>query len=216
MAALAATVLAAPAALAQAPSAGESRAQAREILQERRFQGSDVPRPFASLLRWLGDRLQPIADFFNDVAVKVPGGPGVFYTLLGALVLLVAALLARGSISRRAAASVRAARAHSTAREDPGDLEREAERAAAAGEWETAVRLRFRAGLLRLDARDVIEYRPSLTTGEVRRAIFSPAFDRVGADFDEIAYGGRPAGEADERASREGWGRVLNETAAAA
>ena len=122
--------------------------------------------------------------------------------------LLGAALLARGSMGRRSAAAARAARAHSTAREDPRDLEREAERAAAAGEWETAVRLRFRAGLLRLDARDVIEYRPSLTTGEVRRAIFSPAFDRVGDDFDEIAYGGRPAGEADERASREGWARA--------
>jgi hypothetical protein len=47
----------------------------------------------------------------------------------------------------------------------------------------------------------------------VRQAIFSPAFDRVGADFDEIAYGGRPAHEADEAASREGWQRVLSEVA---
>ena len=67
--------------------------------------------------------------------------------------------------------------------------------------------------LLRLDAREAIEYRPSLTTGGVRQAIFSPAFDRVGADFDEIAYGGRPAGEADEAASRDGWQRVLSEVA---
>jgi hypothetical protein len=206
-------LLAAPAALAQSPSADESRAQAREILQERRFEGSDLPRPFAGLLRWLGERLQPVADFFEDLADRIPGGPPVLYALLGALVLLAAALIARGSIRRTAAAAGRAARARSAAREDPADLEREADRAAAAGEWETAVRLRFRAGLLRLDARDAIEYRPSMTTGEVSRAIFSPAFDRVGADFDAIAYGGRPAHEADEAASREGWRRVLSEVA---
>ena len=57
------------------------------------------------------------------------------------------------------------------------------------------MRLRFRAGLLRLDARELIEYRPSLTTGEVAETIVSPTFDRIGADFDEIAYGGRFARE---------------------
>ena len=130
---------------------------------------------------------------------------------LAVLVLVAAALLARGSIGRRAAAAARTARAGSSSREDPAALEREAERAAGAGEWERAVRLRFRAGLLRLDARELLDYRPSLTTGEVAQAIFSPAFDQVGADFDEIAYGGRPAGEADDAASREGWERVLSE-----
>jgi hypothetical protein len=209
---VAALLCAPPAAIGQSsPSAGEARSQAREILQERRFRGSDVPRPFAGLLRWLGDRLQPIADFFDDLAVRAPGGRWVGYTILGALVLLAAALLARGSIRRRAAAAARAVRARSPARADPAELEREADRAAAAGDWETTVRLRFRAGLLRLDAREVIEYRPSLTTGEVADAVHSPAFTRVGADFDEIAYGGRPAGAADEAASREGWQRVLTE-----
>ena len=216
MAALVATMAlgAVPAAVAVAqdePDARAARAQAREILQDRRFRGSGVPRPFTGLVRWLGDRLQPIADFFDRLAVRVPGGRPVLFTILGALVLLIAALLARGSIRRRAAAAVRAARARSVGREDPAELEREADRAAAAGEWETAVRLRFRAGLLRLDARDLIEYRPSLTTGEVANTIVSPAFIRVGADFDAIAYGGRPAGEADESASREGWQRVLSE-----
>jgi hypothetical protein len=208
-AAVLAAVLPAPA-LAQT-DAGSARAQAREILDERRFRGSEVPRPFAGLIRWLGDRLEPVGDFFDRLAVRVPGGSPVLYALLGALVLLGAALLARGSIRRRAAAAVRAARARAAEREDPAELEREAERAAAAGEWEAAVRLRFRAGLLRLDARELIEYRPSLTTGEVANTIVSPAFIRVGADFDAIAYGGRPAHEADDAASREGWERVLTE-----
>ena len=202
----------APVAVAQdEPIARVARAQAREILQDRRFRGSGVPRPFQGIVRWLGERLQPVADFFDDLAVRIPGGQAVLFALLGGLVLLVAGLLARGSISRRAAAAARAARARSAVREDPDELEREADRAAAAGEWETAVRLRFRAGLLRLDARDLIEYRPSLTTSEVANTIVSPTFIRVGADFDAIAYGGRPAAEADEAASREGWERVLSE-----
>ena len=204
--------LPAPVALAQGePDASAARGQAREILRERRFRGSDVPRPFAGFVRWLGERLQPVGDFFDRLAVRVPGGQPVLLLILGGVVLLVAALLARGSIRRRAAASVRAARARSPSREDPASLERDADRAAAAGEWETAVRLRFRAGLLRLDARELIDYRPSLTTGEVADAVASPAFERVGEDFDEIAYGGRAAREADEDASREGWRRVLSE-----
>ena len=203
--------LPAPVALAQGePDASAARGQARDILRERCFRGSDVPRPFAGFVRWLGERLQPVGDFFDRLAVRVPGGQPALFVILGGVVLLVAALLARGSIRRRAAASVRAARARSPRREDPASLERDADRAAAAGEWETAVRLRFRAGLLRLDARELIEYRPSLTTGEVADAVASPAFERVGEDFDEIAYGGRTAREADEAASREGWRRVLS------
>jgi hypothetical protein len=193
------------------PDASHARARAREILRERRFRGSGVPRPFAGLLRWLGDRLRPVGDLIDDLAGWVPGGRPVVLALVSILVLLAAAALARGSIRRRAAAAMRAVRTRAPAREDPGARERDADRAAAAGEWETAVRLRFRAGLLRLDARELIEYRPSVTTGEVAAAVRSPVFERIGADFDEIAYGGRPAGEEDESASREGWRRVLTE-----
>ncbi|MEA2319893.1 MAG: hypothetical protein QOD44_4082 [Solirubrobacteraceae bacterium] len=193
------------------PDAAQARAHAREILRERRFRGSGVPRPFAGVLRWLGDRLQPVSDFIDDLGGRVPGGPPVVFLVLSALVLLAAAGLARGSIRRRAAATVRAARARAPARDDPAALEREADQAAANGEWEAAVRLRFRAGLLRLDARELIEYRPSLTTGEVAAAVGSPTFERVGADFDAIAYGGRAADRDDEAASREGWQRVLSE-----
>jgi hypothetical protein len=186
--------------------------QARKILAERRFHGASIPRPFQGVLGWLGDRLQPIADLLDDLEADLPGGGVTLYTVLAALVLLAAAALARRSISRRAAAAARAARALDGAgREDPRALEREAERAAAEGDWERAVRLRFRAGLLRLDARDVIEYRASLTTGEVASAVRSPAFERIGYDFDAIAYGGRPASEEDVVASRDGWERVLQE-----
>jgi hypothetical protein len=194
-----------------AAPAGDQRARAREILSERRFRGSSVPRPFAGVLRWLGDRLQPVVDFFDDLAVRIPGGGPVLYGILAALVVLAAAGLSRRSINRRAAAAARAGRPEEAERDDPRELERAADRADAAGEWERAVRLRFRAGLLLLDARDVLVYRASLTTGEVAAAVSLPSFHRVGSDFDAIAYGGREAHEQDARASREGWQRVLEQ-----
>ena len=129
------------------------------------------------------------------------------------MLVLLAAAAARAWVDPAPRGRRRAApRAHARRRrDDPAALEREADRAAAAGEWDTAVRLRFRAGLLRLDARRLIEYRPSLTTGEVAAAIVSPAFERVGADFDAIAYGGAAARRGRRGASREGWQRVLSE-----
>jgi hypothetical protein len=189
----------------------DPQSEARSILQERRFKGSSVPRPFAGVIHWMGERLQPVADFFDDLAARVPGGGALLWAILAALVLLAAAALSRLSINRRTAAAARAARAEELVREDPVELERAADRADAAGEWERAVRLRFRAGLLALDARDVLEYRPSLTTGEVAATLSLPAFHRVGSDFDAIAYGGREAHEQDARASREGWQRVLEQ-----
>ena len=174
------------------PSRARRRARSCE---ERRFHGSDVPRPFAGLLRWLGERLQPVGDFFDDLAVARPRrAAGASTRCSAGSSCSSRGLLARGSIGRRAAAAARAARARSTAREDPAALEREADRAAAAGEWETAVRLRFRAGLLRLDAREADRVPPVADHRRGRRGDRLPAFDRVGADFDEIAYGGRPRG----------------------
>jgi hypothetical protein len=98
--------------------------------------------------------------------------------------------------------------------EDPRALEQEADHAERDGDWERAVRLRFRAGLLRLDRRHLIEYRPSLTTGEVARAVGTPAFAEIGERFDAIAYGGRPAEEEDAHAARSGWRTILAETPA--
>ena len=59
----------------------------------------------------------------------------------------------------------------------------------------------------------MLVYRPSLTTGEVARAIAAPAFTEVGARFDEIAYGGRPAERADAEAAKRGWSDVLAQAA---
>ena len=190
-------------------SPAEARELAHEILEERRFNGADLPRPFAGPLEWLGDQIEPILDWFDDLAAEVPGGPFVLWLALAGLVIVLAGTVTTTTIRRRASAVERARAAALPAAEDPHALEREAARAERDGDWERAVRLRFRAGLLRLDRRHVIEYRPSMTTGEVSRAVASPAFREVGERFDAIAYGGRPAEREDAEHARRGWEEVL-------
>jgi hypothetical protein len=197
------------AAAADAPAAAEQRRRAQEVLSERRFRGAELPRPLQGPIEWLGDRLEPVLDWINDRGANVPGGPIVLWTILAAGVLLAAGTITGSTIRRRALAIERAHAAALPATDDPRKLEREAERAERDGDWERAVRLRMRAGLLRLDRRDVIVYRPSLTTGEVARTLRSPAFTEAGERFDAIAYGGRPAGREDAEHARRAWAEVL-------
>ena len=193
----------------EATPADEHRRQARDVLEQRRFHGADLPRPFAGVAEWIGDQLRRVTDWIDARGGGVPGGPPVLWTLLAAAILLLATGFTSVTIRRRALAIERARAAALPATEDPRALESEAERAERDGDWERAVRLRFRAGLLRLDRRRVIVYRPSLTTGEVARAIDSPAFREIGDRFDAIAYGGRPAERDDAEHARRGWAEVL-------
>jgi hypothetical protein len=203
------------AALATTPQGapGEARAQARAVLDDARYHGAGLPRPLEKPLAWLSDRLEPVIDRINDLGGGVPGGPPVVWTLFAILVLLLASMVTSTSIRRRAIAIERERAAAVPEADDPHALERAAGEAERDGQWERAVRLRFRAGLLRLDRRKVLDYRPSLTTGEVARTIRVPAFDEVGARFDEIAYGGRAAEREDAEASERGWKDVLTEVA---
>jgi hypothetical protein len=104
----------------------------------------------------------------------------------------------RGAADRRA----RGQTVSGAASEDPAELERAADAAERAGQLDVAVRLRFRAGLLRLGNRGAIRYRPSVTTNEVRRVLGSETFDELARTFDAVAYGGRDAGPPDVDAAR--------------
>lgn len=199
----------------EAAGAGAPRARAQELLRDRRYTGTALPRPFVAPLRWLGDRLDPVARAIRRLADAFPGGSNLFYVLLALAIILAAAALSSRVLRRGAGRSGAAGRAVGSARgEDPARLERDADAAERDGRWEEAVRLRFRAGLLRLDAERVIAFRPSLTTGEVARTLRSPDFDALGRDFDAIAYGGRPAEPQDAATARERWQTVLAGTGA--
>jgi hypothetical protein len=181
---------------------GDPRADARDVLAERRFQETDLPGPFRGIIRWL-------RDFVPDLGF-LGIGPGWVWVLLAAVVGGLAWFVARRLLTTRVRAATVHADALAAARdEDPRALERRADAAEAAGDLEAALRLRFRAGLLRLDARGAIEFRPSISTHEVRRTLRDTDFDALAATFDDVVYGGRPPAPDDLAAARDRWPRVV-------
>lgn len=194
-----------------AADADAARRSAQEVLDGRAFKPAEVPRPLEGLLRRLGGWLAPIGRPFGAAFRWLTDEPERFLPLAVAVVVgagLVTVLVGR----RRAPAGTGpASRRLRSPQDDPAALERRAEEAEAAGDLDLAVRLRFRAGLVRLDRAGLLRLRPSLTTGAVARAVPSETMARLAADFDEIVYGGRRAEPGDVASSRAGWPRVLTE-----
>ena len=190
----------------------QARQEAQDVLDGRRFKPARVPRPFAGILRTLGRWLEPVGEPIGRVWRRMVDTVAGRLVLVG-LVFAVAALISARLIGRRSPGNIHRSRPFGMAGEslDPDELERQAVAAERAGDLDHAVRLRFVAGVLRLDRAGVITYRSSLTTGQLRSRLHSASFAELAAAFDEIAYGGRPAGEADLRAATEGWPRVLAE-----
>jgi hypothetical protein len=203
--------------LAQSRASGadgvsDAAQEAASILEGRRFQEPDVPRPFAGVLRTIGRWLEPLSGpldrFWDWVAESVPA-----QLVIAGLVFTGALLVSTRLVGRRGAQAVRRSRSIGIEAGglDADQLEREADAAERAGDLDHAVRLRFVAGVLRLDRAGVIAYRSSLTTGQLKATVGSPVFAQLAGAFDEIAYGGRPAEPADIDAARQTWPRVLAE-----
>lgn len=193
------------------PPAADARREARRILSERRYRGSEVPRPLHRVLVWLGDRFHFLHRFF-DWTARLVGGRSVLWTIIAVLVVALAAWLAVGLAKRRSRRESDDARIAAAERSlDPNELERLAGEAERRGDLEIALRLRFRAGLLRLGHAHALELRPSLTTREARRALRSPRFDRLARSFDEVVYGRRSPRAEDVADARAEWPRVLEE-----
>ena len=195
--------------LAEAVDPDSARAAARDILGGRQYRTSHTPRPLRKPLNWLGDRLTGITHWIGRVLSHVPA----WLLLLIALVavgLAIAFVVSKVRATRGAADGGARGRAiDSSPIEDPAELERAADAAERAGQLDVAVRLRFRAGLLRLGDRGAIRYRPSVTTNEVRRVLGSETFDELARTFDEVTYGGRAAKPPDVDSARREWPRVV-------
>ena len=195
----------------QAVDPDAARGTARDILDDRRFRREPAPRPLRGPLQWLGRRLETVGDWIARALRPVPG-----WFWLGLAIAVVAAVVARIIVvsRRRRVTGDRHGRLSpdlDAGAEDPDALDRDADDAERRGDLERAVRLRFRAGLLRLGDRGAIAYRPSVTTGEVRRALGSDAFDELAQTFEGVAYGGRAAQPPDVDAARREWPRVLDD-----
>jgi hypothetical protein len=186
-----------------------ARNAARDILGHRQFHSSHTPRPLRKPLSWVGDRLTGIAHWFGRVLSHIPS-PLLFLLAVVAIGLAAAFIASKVRAYRGAAdRSALGRTVNGAAPEDPAELERAADAAERAGQLDVAVRLRFRAGLLRLGNRGAIRYRPSVTTNEVRRVLGSETFDELARTFDAVAYGGRDAEPTDVDAARREWPRVV-------
>lgn len=172
--------------------------RARQILAEPRFAEAPAESVWSRIQRRI---IEWLLDAIEWVVEKV-GGPLPAGILAVAIVAIVSVLIALALGRRRTAdvlriEEIKRVLAHGA---DPADLEMQAERAAAAGDHSTAVRLTFVSGLLRLDKSHRIDFRAGLTTGEIGQALRSPIFDALMYTFDEVAYGRRRA-SGDEYAS---------------
>jgi hypothetical protein len=191
-----------------------ARKVAREIVGSSRAAPANPPRPLRGVLEWIGNRLATIGDALGPAAS--------FFGSMWGLVILAFAVgalamwIARGIARRRSAAgesrpSRGPARTRAEDAADPASLERAADAAEARGDLEFALRLRFRAGLLRLDAIGAIRFRPSITTRQVAHDLRSARFEELAMTFDGIAYGHHPARTLDLDTARETWPRVVAE-----
>jgi hypothetical protein len=195
--------------LTDAVDPDQARNDARQILSDARYHKSPAPRPLRGPLSWIGDRLHGITNWIGDRLGAVPGA--VWIAIAVGIVTAIIVRVVVVSNRRRIAGSHDRAIRIALESEDPSALEREADAAERDGDLDRALRLRFRAGLLRLGDRGAITYRPSVTTGEVRRVLGSQTFDELARAFEHVAYGGQPAVPPDLENARREWPRVLDE-----
>jgi len=190
----------------------DARRQAQDVLAERRFKPPATPRPLRGAFHRIGEWLQPVLAPAGRLFRAIGRTPWALVAV-GVAVIALAAFLASRVVRRRVAAADRAGAGPFAIAGplDPHRLEREADEAEAAGDLDHAFRLRFTAGLIRLDRAGALRFRPSLTTGDVVRSVPSATLRPLAVAFDEIAYGGRPTEPADLDALRAGMPRVLDE-----
>jgi hypothetical protein len=197
--------------LAAVADPGRAREAARDILSEEPFTPRHLPRPFAGLLRRLGELVvDPVQRFMARIGDGLPDPGSPPWLLLAAAVMVVAVVVAMRLLRDRGRERPgRRAGRRVEGDADPAQLEAQADEAERRGQLAEALRLRFRAGLVRLDRMGALELRPGLTNRAVARTLRSARFDGLAFDFDEVVYGGRAATAEDVGEARREWPAIL-------
>ncbi len=160
--------------------------------------GAHRPGLFQQVLELLA---RTVARVFDAVASVAPGGAVGLVVIVLLAVLVVVVVLFRVGTPRTAAAADRLVFGDETVR-SAAEHRADAERAAAAGAWDEAVRQQFRAVVRALEERDVLDVRAGRTAdetaGEAARALPMSAAELVWSArrFDEVTYGSEHADQA--------------------
>jgi len=179
----------------------------------RETEPSLLERLLGPLYTWL----ERVIAFVLDQVLRVVGWVVEFFQILGVrraapiLVVVVAGIVA-AALARRRARDIERRTTIERILEmgtDPAELERLALAAETGGEHGEAIRLRFVAGLLRLDTAGRIDFYPGLSNATISENLGDGDFDSLAAQFDRVVYGRRPAGPGDSTSARSGWARLL-------
>jgi hypothetical protein len=172
--------------------AEEARASVEEILE-------NEPEP------------PPISDGDGAGELEIPSPSLPVAIILALVILAIAALAARGAGQRTILEREAAIDGKKSKRASGRDLSREADEAERRGDFAAAVRLRFQAGLTRLDELGSIELRPSLTASGAVRESGLHAIGGVAVAYERVAFGGREASAGDAETQKAGWSAVVDE-----
>lgn len=205
-------------------AAPEIRQVVEEVLSRAEYTG-ESRNPVTDLLwdnpvgRWIQARWQDFWEWITglggDRSLNLPDGnldPARFTGLLliALFTLGLVALVVYRLASTRDSTEAKQRRAARAARKlSARDLERMADEAEASGDFESAVRYRFRAGLARIDTSGTVEVAPSMTTGDVRRSVALAEFDAVSNVFEVAAFSEHDASAEDVRVTKALWDDVF-------
>lgn len=189
--------------------ADELRGIAEAILSDRAYARSE-PGVLERLFDWLSGLFD-----FTPPSPEL-GGPqvGGFEFLRTGLIIVAVLLLVAWATSfvirqRSAIRATERSMFGSTGRTSIAELERLASAAAQRGAYGDSLRLRFEAGLARLERKGTLSHPETRSSGEVAETLHLPEFDQVAETFDAVVYGGREAGAADATFAAQTWPAIV-------
>lgn len=187
----------------------------RDILSDPRYaqdRRSWIERLLGPLYTWLERMVAFVAEMASRALQQVLSWLTLdTFTWLGPLMVLVAAVIGGLVLGRRRAREIERRATIERILElgaDPGELEALADEALETDPGES-IRLRFVAGLLRLDAAGRIDFYPGLANSVISDALSEPLFDELATEFDRVVYGRRPATATDATRARADWRTLL-------
>jgi hypothetical protein len=201
-----------------------ARQQVHQILSHPPYTAAknSTPRPLAGLLHAIGRGLEiafgPLVRWVSHHLLAAVGSgftqvfgswaPVIGMTLTVAVGVALAILL----VHRRSRIAHRGEREESVKLAiDPADLEARADRLALDGDYAASFRLRFEAGLIRLESLGLIAGQRTRTDAELTDRIGSAAFDHLARRHEAITFAAQPASERDDEQAKSDWPHVPQE-----